>query len=251
MFNLSDRVKPFAATRTDLQRGPGGIGRRFRRGRGSNVEPKRHEEARSSLERGSTVANDLVLTPGGYRPKSVVHSMEPGNHVSGENGRLRVLQPDGGVVIDFGPLPVRPAGVPLHPGNEFVPTEKVPGLGSGWITYASWTDNTGKPITSFTTTWTVPPCAHDPVGSDDLPLQRDPEFHDDLPARAAMGVLGRRRGQLLGSRQLVRRRSGRCRISQPPDPRQCGPGPGGVMTLTGQSGSNFSYTSRARNGTFP
>jgi hypothetical protein len=31
-----------------------------------------------------------------------------------------------------------------------------PALGSGWITYASWSNTTGTPVSRFTTTWTVP-----------------------------------------------------------------------------------------------
>jgi hypothetical protein len=43
------------------------------------------------------------------------------------------------------------------PGSVAVPPKEVPALGSGWITYAYWNNNTGTPISSFTTTWIVPP----------------------------------------------------------------------------------------------
>lgn len=35
--------------------------------------------------------------------------------------------------------------------------EETAALGSGWIAYAYWNNGTGTPITSFTTTWVVPP----------------------------------------------------------------------------------------------
>ncbi|MET9914981.1 hypothetical protein ABZZ74_51480, partial [Streptomyces sp. NPDC006476] len=37
-----------------------------------------------------------------------------------------------------------------------VPEAVSPALGAGWITYASWLNNTGTPVSSFTSTWTVP-----------------------------------------------------------------------------------------------
>jgi hypothetical protein len=33
----------------------------------------------------------------------------------------------------------------------------MPGLGTGWITYAGWTNNTGQPVSLFKTSWVVPP----------------------------------------------------------------------------------------------
>jgi hypothetical protein len=34
----------------------------------------------------------LVMTPGGWRPKSKVHFVEPGHHISGKDGRLQKIQ---------------------------------------------------------------------------------------------------------------------------------------------------------------
>jgi len=102
--------------------------------------------------------DDLVLTPGGFRPLASVHLVEAGHSISGAGNTLRKLSPTGSVVAEFGPLQSRPAGEPLHPNNVFIPRGKrIPGLGSGWITYASWTNNTGHPIMTFQTTWVVPP----------------------------------------------------------------------------------------------
>ena len=98
------------------------------------------------------MSDDLVLTPGGFRPRSAVHLVEPGHSISAAGGRLRKLAPNGAVIADAGSLPPRPVGEPLHPFNIFVPEGQVPGLGSGWITFASWNNTTGKPVNFFTTT---------------------------------------------------------------------------------------------------
>jgi hypothetical protein len=101
-----------------------------------------------------------VLTPGGLRPKSRVHRLEPGHTVDAAEGRLRTLRPSGEMLADLGAAPVAPRGRPLMPRNVVLPppTEEVePAFGSGWITYGSWTNNTGTPVSRFTTNWVVPP----------------------------------------------------------------------------------------------
>ncbi len=103
---------------------------------------------------------ELVLTPGGYRPKSVVHLIEPGHTLKMISGRMQKLQPSGQIIADLGAIAERPGLQPLMPLNVFVPQEKLqvkPALGSGWIAYAYWNNNTGHPISSFATTWVVPP----------------------------------------------------------------------------------------------
>ena len=103
------------------------------------------------------MSNNLVLTPGGYKSADLVHHAEPGTVIDGSGGRLRQLSSTGAVLADHGPVVVRAAGRPLQPLNVHVPEEKVvPAFGSGWITYASWANNTGTPVSKMTT-WTVPP----------------------------------------------------------------------------------------------
>ena len=46
---------------------------------------------------------ELVLTPGGWRPKSRVHKVEPGQHVEVRDGRLKVIESaTGKIVVDLG-----------------------------------------------------------------------------------------------------------------------------------------------------
>jgi hypothetical protein len=125
-----------------------------------------------------TMTDTLVATPGGFRPLSMVHKIDAGNRLDLSAGRLRMLTAKGDHVADFGAVISRPSGQPLLPANvarqplvqlrtsvrvpgqsgpqERLLEQRLPGLGSGWITFASWTNTTGQPITSFKTTWTVP-----------------------------------------------------------------------------------------------
>ncbi len=99
----------------------------------------------------------LVLTPGGFRDRSLVHAVEP-EHVLDLGGEsIRMLHVSGHEVADFGPVPHRPGEQPLMPGNVGRHPSVVPALGSGWIAYAYWTNNTGHPVRRFATTWVVPP----------------------------------------------------------------------------------------------
>jgi hypothetical protein len=48
--------------------------------------------------------DELVLTPGGWRPRSKVIHLAPGQHISGKGGRLRIIETATGRVIkDLGP----------------------------------------------------------------------------------------------------------------------------------------------------
>jgi hypothetical protein len=44
--------------------------------------------------------DDLVLTPGGWRPKSKVHHVEPGQHIDAEGGRLKIIDTATGKIIE-------------------------------------------------------------------------------------------------------------------------------------------------------
>ncbi|MEP6561240.1 MAG: hypothetical protein ABJD68_09235 [Nakamurella sp.] len=110
--------------------------------------------------------DDVVLTPGGYRPRALVHEITPGNSLDASAGPLRQLHPSGDVVAQYSAVTPHTDGRPLMPGNVTtsaaahvagVAGEPLPTLGEGWISYAYWTNNTGSPVTRFATTWIVPP----------------------------------------------------------------------------------------------
>ncbi len=105
----------------------------------------------------STGEAEHQLTPGGYRHRSLVHYIEPGNHLDLASGNIRKMHSSGLEVLDFGPLRIRPGTEPLMPANVARHPSRQPALGSGWITYAYWTNDTGHPVSRFATTWVVPP----------------------------------------------------------------------------------------------
>ncbi len=87
-------------------------------------------------------ASDLVATPGGFRPRSMVHQVQPGEalQVTQDRVMLRNLETDNVQEVALTSEPFEPLA-----------------LGSGWITYAYWNNDTGTPVSWFTTTWQVPP----------------------------------------------------------------------------------------------
>ena len=109
--------------------------------------------------------NDVVLTPGGYRPRSLVHEIAPGNVVDAGAGPVRQLHASGDVVAEYAPIAPHTDGRPLMPLNIVTAraaglqadADVVPALGEGWISYAYWTNNSGHPVSRFATTWVVPP----------------------------------------------------------------------------------------------
>lgn len=86
---------------------------------------------------------DLVLTPGGYRHRSLVHRLESGYALHAGDGGLRHQHMSSGELRHFPPLD------PLHPNPQF-------NYDASWITYAQW-QNQSDPISKFTTRWIVPP----------------------------------------------------------------------------------------------
>ena len=107
---------------------------------------------------------ELVLTPGGFRPKSQVHAIESGHvlRMSKAGTIQKIHRASNRLVADLGEIPRHPEGEPLMPKNVTLPVPtkaagKVPALGSGWISYAYWNNGTGNAITRFSTTWVVPP----------------------------------------------------------------------------------------------
>jgi hypothetical protein len=95
---------------------------------------------------------DYVVTPAGLLHKSNVHVITPGNTLDLNDQHMRELDRSRRVVQDHGPLaPLRRSAL-----LEGVEDQILPALGSGWIVYTGWTNNTGTPIDYFATTWTVP-----------------------------------------------------------------------------------------------
>lgn len=193
---------------------------------------------------GTTVAQDVIITPGGARHRGLVHMIEPGHLIDGSEGKLRKMRPSGEVVEDFGPLHRRAEGAPLMPGNVTHPPRasgEVPALGSGWITYAYWQNGTGKPITSFVTTWVVPPFPATQSGQLIYMfngIQNSTMIYQPVLQWGNNGAFG-------GNYWCVASwyADGQNGVAFHSQPVQVSPGQTltGIMSLTGESGSAFSY----------
>jgi hypothetical protein len=110
--------------------------------------------ASTSPQTVSAAVEEMLLTPAGYMPKSKVHFIEQGYHVSIEAGRYKKVEDaTGAIVQDFGVADEANASAPdLGTSNNTVPAN------SGWITYSEWGNDTTteSPVTYFNTKWKVP-----------------------------------------------------------------------------------------------
>jgi len=91
----------------------------------------------------NAVAEGLISTPGGFRKKSFVHLVRPGQAVVKRGGISRVMNAATG---QLNPVALQDLAV-RNPDDQT----------GGWVTWASWSNQTGTPISSFATTWVVPP----------------------------------------------------------------------------------------------
>ncbi len=126
---------------------------------------------------------ELVLTPGGWRPKSKVHFVPPGHHVSGKGGKLTIVDTATGKILkDLGPIEKSEKGAkrtgkammvaggasasantglapPPGPAPAPGPAGSPPPapITNGWIINSGWTNGSANPISYFKTRWAVPP----------------------------------------------------------------------------------------------
>jgi hypothetical protein len=121
------------------------------------LHPTEAEAMAAGARTMEAASEELVLTPGGYRKKSLVHHIEPQHMLDFAKGDVKKMHVSGREVADLGRLEIRKSAEPLMPRNVQHHPGILPALGSGWIAYTSWTNNTGHPVTRFATTWVVPP----------------------------------------------------------------------------------------------
>ncbi|KAJ7595785.1 hypothetical protein C8J56DRAFT_389360 [Mycena floridula] len=94
----------------------------------------------------ATPIADKVLVPGsGFWTKTNIHEILAGGSLSRVGSEIHVLAANGTIVHST------TVGLPAKVKSEFSREE------TGWITFAFWLNTGSSPISSFTTTWTVPP----------------------------------------------------------------------------------------------
>ena len=178
--------------------------------------------------------DEFVLTPGGYRHRSLVHPVEAGVAVDVQADVIRLRNVETSDVIEE----ISP--VPTAPGT-------VPALGSGWITYCFWNNGTGTPLSTFKTMWQVPP-PPSAQGSGEVVflfngIQNNGANFGILQPVLQWGVSAAGGGPYWSVASWYVTSGGQAfhtnLVRVNPDDTLIG-----VMTLTGQSSSSFSYTSQ-------
>ena len=177
------------------------------------------------------MADEMVLTPGGLRPKSLVHQVREGEVLRAVNGVVHR--------VDSSKKAFRASKVKLR-------HESTAALGSGWIADAYWNNGTGNSITSFTTTWVVPPPPATSSGQLIYlfnGIQNYGNNYGILQPVLQWGFSQAGGGPFWAAANWYVTSGGQAFYTP-----VVGVNPGdaltGVMTLTGQSGSGFSYDSQ-------
>jgi hypothetical protein len=100
--------------------------------------------------------------PGGLRRQSLMKIIK-GGHAVARRGQGRVeVDREGGVVRRLGQVrPSKREGT-LFPRHVKRPRPVASVLGSGWIVYGLWHNDSTSPVSLFRTTWTVPPPPQNP-----------------------------------------------------------------------------------------
>ena len=84
-----------------------------------------------------------VLAPGGYRHASLIHAVPEGHHVRRRKGQVQLVHRTTRRIVSR---------------YKWVSDEEpIPDIGSGWVTYVWWLNNSGSPISQLSTEWIVPP----------------------------------------------------------------------------------------------
>lgn len=122
-------------------------------------------KALSTKQANQSDENELALTPGGWRPKSKAHFIEPGHHVSAKNGKLQKIHTASQqVVADYGAVEKDKWTEENRPGKRSPNPGGAPYPDNGWIINSGWSNTSNNPISYFSTEWVVPPA---PASSDE------------------------------------------------------------------------------------
>ena len=88
------------------------------------------------------IPDGSVLTPGGYRHPSIVHHVSRGHRIRRRKDQLQVVHRGTQRIVARHDVAL--SGAPI------------PGLGTGWVTFATWQNAGSAPISQIATDWTVP-----------------------------------------------------------------------------------------------
>ncbi|PPQ87889.1 hypothetical protein CVT25_001231 [Psilocybe cyanescens] len=97
---------------------------------------------------------ELVTTPGGQVPKSSVHAVPEGARIHRTPTEVHLIASDG-TIIHSAPVSKRVSTESKISGTTTTAAPRA--LSSGYVAYSYWKNNATSNISSFSTTWSVPP----------------------------------------------------------------------------------------------
>jgi len=128
---------------------------------------RNRSQVRPARTRVGSGREELVLTPGGWREKSKVHHVAEGEHVHLEDSALKIIHSESGMVTRQIALGHTRLGTHARGGGSHTPysAEATPRpstlnpapITDRWIVYSGWSNASGNPISFFKTRWAVPP----------------------------------------------------------------------------------------------
>lgn len=203
---------------------------------------------------GNRKLEEMVVTPGGLRPKSNVHLIENGYHVNESDGILKKIHTRTGTIVKYLGKTNTSKTKTREALRQAASKGKQASLSAGiaapitnqWIIYSGWTNDTSSPITFFSTDWVVPP----PPATNNGQLIylfngiENSGFNVILQPVLQWGVSPAGGGNYwaIANWYVGSPQSGlACHSSLVPV--NTGDTLRGIMTLTGQSGSRFDYNS--------
>ena len=218
--------------------------------RDAGYDPNKETEIRGkSANEPAKPQNDdeMVLTPGGWRQRSQVHFIEKGHQISGKEGKLKIIETaTGKEVKDLGEKSTKDR-------FKTPPLVKTKGLSPaiadiGWIENSGWTNNSGSPIVYYSTKWIVPPA---PASDDDQTvflfngLQQTSSGPYILQPVLQWGTSAAGGGKYWSIANWYVDGQGSTAITPAGGVIKVNSGDElqGIMTMTGKSGSEFSYKS--------
>lgn len=124
---------------------------------GCKKESAVHPDVPLLAQKVNSLKNDsLVLTPGGWLPKSHVFLVEKGYNLLIQDGHvLKIHTATGKVMSDFGKIKDAQINNKKNSSTRNLNSSIVPG-DDGWVTDAVWSSSPGSPINYFSTNWVVP-----------------------------------------------------------------------------------------------
>jgi len=210
-----------------------------------------------STKTGSAIADSTVLTPAGWLPRSHAHLIEPGFHLRVVDGHVwKVHTLTGKLTEDFGPKGqsgtlTAPPGARVVTGNGGKPGPVFPGTNPNWFTWSYWNLPSGQaPINSFSTTWTVPNLPTTDHGQtlyifNGMSQQDESEIIQPVLQYGPSYAGGGAHAWNVANWYVWSNANGvtEAAVQMPLEPVAPGTALTGVITLNGQTGGDFRYTS--------